>query len=63
MNFVFRRRRQIFKLERGDAINVHAGTTMYLINSDNFEKLKILVLFHPINTPSRFKVNYPQLHV
>ncbi|WOH01711.1 hypothetical protein DCAR_0521096 [Daucus carota subsp. sativus] len=47
--------RQSVNLRVGDIIRVPAGTTTYLINSDNNEKLIIAKLIQPISTPGEFE--------
>ncbi|KAK2980624.1 hypothetical protein RJ640_011432, partial [Escallonia rubra] len=39
INLVLQNRRESFNMQRGDAIRVPSGTTVYLINRDNNEKL------------------------
>lgn len=48
--------RQSVNLKQGDVLRVPAGTTTYLINRDNKEKLTIAKLVQPISTPGEFQV-------
>ncbi|KAL8148891.1 hypothetical protein AgCh_006045 [Apium graveolens] len=47
--------RQSVNLRKGDVLRVPAGTTVYLINRDNNEKLVIAKLVQPISTPGEFQ--------
>ncbi|MGI4699468.1 cupin domain-containing protein, partial [Klebsiella pneumoniae] len=47
--------RQSVNLKQGDILRVPAGTTSYLINRDNKEKLTIAELVQPISTPGEFQ--------
>ncbi|KAK1399076.1 Vicilin-like antimicrobial peptides 2-2 [Heracleum sosnowskyi] len=47
--------RQSVNLNQGDILRVPAGTTAYLINRDNKEKLVIAKLVQPISTPGEFE--------
>lgn len=53
--------RQSVNLKQGDIFRVPAGTTVYLINRDNKEKLVIAKLVQPISTPGEFQVTSAQL--
>lgn len=56
LNLVRRGKRNSFNIRAGDVIRVHAGTTAYLINRDNNEKLVIAKLLNPVSTPGQFEV-------
>ncbi|KAK6130223.1 hypothetical protein DH2020_036033 [Rehmannia glutinosa] len=47
--------RQSYNLKRGDVMRVPAGSIVYLINRDDNERLYVLKLLQPVNTPGRFK--------
>ncbi|KAI5649199.1 hypothetical protein M9H77_35204 [Catharanthus roseus] len=55
ITFVHQQHTESFNLQKGDAIKVPTGSTVYLINRDNNEKLRIFMLVHPINTPGHFE--------
>ncbi|XP_009786980.1 vicilin Cor a 11.0101-like [Nicotiana tabacum] len=55
LNLVRRGKRNSFNIRAGDVIRVHAGTTAYLINRDNNEKLVIAKLLNPVSTPGQFE--------
>ncbi|KAH9605154.1 hypothetical protein KSS87_014617 [Heliosperma pusillum] len=55
MTFVTQEKRENFNLERGDVLVVPAGTTAYLVNSDNYEKLQIVELLRPVNNPGQYE--------
>ncbi|XP_065861123.1 vicilin Pis v 3.0101-like [Euphorbia lathyris] len=44
-------KRESFNIERGNVIRVEAGTPVYLINSDEREKLRIVKFLSPVNLP------------
>ncbi|KAL6527659.1 hypothetical protein OROMI_029470 [Orobanche minor] len=48
-------RRESFNIKQGDIFRIKAGTTTYLINSDNKEKLVLAKLLQPVNTPGNFE--------
>lgn len=56
MSVVYKNERQSFELKEGDLIRVPAGAIVYLVNSDDNERLYVLNLLQPINTPGKFKV-------
>ncbi|KAL3626078.1 hypothetical protein CASFOL_029627 [Castilleja foliolosa] len=55
VSFVRQDRRESFNVKQGDIFRVKAGTTTYLINRDNNEKLVLAKLLQPINTPGQFE--------
>lgn len=55
-------RRESFNIREGDIFRVQAGRTTYLINSDNRERLVIVKLLQPVNTPGEFEVINVNLH-
>ncbi|KAH6796591.1 hypothetical protein C2S52_021145 [Perilla frutescens var. hirtella] len=48
-------RRESFNIKEGDIFRIRAGTTSYLINKDNNEKLVLAKLYQPVNTPGNFE--------
>ena len=48
--------RKTFNLERGDVLMIPAGTTAYLINSHDDEKLEIAELLRPVNNLGHLEV-------
>lgn len=56
MTLLKQENRKTLNLERGDVLMIPAGTTTYLINSHNDEKLEIAELLRPVNTPGRYQV-------
>ena len=60
-------RRESFNIKQGDIFRIHAGTTTYLVNRDNNERLVLVKLIQPVNTPGQFEVSttskYPCLIV
>lgn len=57
LSFVWEKQRRSYNLKQGDVLRVPAGSIVYLINSDDNEKLHILKLLQPVNTPGKFKVS------
>jgi len=55
ISYIWQKQRQSFNLKQGHVIRVPAGSIVYLINSDNSERLYVLKLLQPVNTPGRFK--------
>ncbi|KAE8665434.1 putative mitochondrial ribosomal protein L24 [Hibiscus syriacus] len=51
-------KRQSFDIETGDIIRVRAGTPLYLVNSDDIEKLFIVKLLQHVNRPDHYDVFY-----
>ncbi|GER34274.1 vicilin-like protein [Striga asiatica] len=47
--------RYSFNLKQGDVMRVPSGSLMYLVNQDDNERLYVLKLLQPVNTPGRFK--------
>lgn len=52
---IFREKRESHNLEVGDVMRISAGTTMYVINQDDNEKLRVAMLVQPVNTPGKFQ--------
>ncbi|BAT94101.1 hypothetical protein VIGAN_08067200 [Vigna angularis var. angularis] len=44
-----------YNLQNGDVQKIPAGRTLYLINPDNEETLKVMVLARPINNPAKLE--------
>ncbi|GFP81981.1 vicilin-like antimicrobial peptides 2-2 [Phtheirospermum japonicum] len=55
VNLVRQEGRESFNIKQGDIYRIKAGTTSYLINRDNNEKLILVKLLQPINTPGHFE--------
>ncbi|KAA8543268.1 hypothetical protein F0562_021237 [Nyssa sinensis] len=55
ISLVHQDRRESFNLQRGDVLRVPAGTTSYMINRDNNEKLVIAKLLQPVGVPGEFQ--------
>ncbi|KAK9288675.1 hypothetical protein L1049_017138 [Liquidambar formosana] len=53
--FVRQERREYFNLEVGDVIRIPAGTTVYMINRENSERLQIAKLMQPVFNPGQYK--------
>lgn len=53
---MWEKQRRSYNLKQGDVLRVPAGSIVYLINRDDNEKLHILKLLQPVNTPGKFKV-------
>lgn len=49
-------RRESFNIRQGDLFRIKAGTTTYMINRDNNERLVLAKLIQPVNTPGQFEV-------
>ncbi|XP_073005615.1 vicilin Cor a 11.0101-like [Typha latifolia] len=47
--------KQSFEINQGDIFATPAGAVIYLINSDNSERLVIVKLLQPVNIPGRFE--------
>ncbi|KAF5752254.1 vicilin-like antimicrobial peptides 2-2 [Tripterygium wilfordii] len=50
-----RQKKESYNLVRGSVVCVPAGTTVYLVNQDNNEKLNIVKLMQSVNAPGQFK--------
>ncbi|XP_077247898.1 vicilin Cor a 11.0101-like [Tasmannia lanceolata] len=48
-------RRESHNLKQGDIFRVPAGTTVYLVNRDNNEKLYIVKVLQPVFTPGQYE--------
>ncbi|KAM3755014.1 hypothetical protein ACB098_02G007100 [Castanea mollissima] len=55
---VQKNRIESFNLECKDALRLPAGTTVYIINRDNNERLEIVKLIQPVNNPGQFREYY-----
>ncbi|KAL4642326.1 hypothetical protein ACB092_02G008300 [Castanea dentata] len=55
---VQKKRIESFNLECKDALRLPAGTTVYIINRDNNERLEIVKLIQPVNNPGQFREYY-----
>ncbi|KAL3827979.1 hypothetical protein ACJIZ3_016781 [Penstemon smallii] len=52
---VWEDRRESYNLKQGDIMRMRAGTTSYVINQDNNERLILVKLVKPVNTPGNFE--------
>ncbi|KAI3469600.1 hypothetical protein Pfo_026263 [Paulownia fortunei] len=55
ISYIWQNQRHSYNLKHGDVMRVPAGSIVYLINRDDDERLYVLKLLQPINTPGRFK--------
>ncbi|KAM5569469.1 vicilin Jug r 2.0101-like, partial [Rosa sericea] len=51
--------KESFNMEMGDVLRVPAGATVYLVNNNNDQTLRIAKLKQPVNTPGRFEEFFP----
>ncbi|KAE8663506.1 Vicilin GC72-A [Hibiscus syriacus] len=51
--------RESYSLVPGVVVRVPTGTTVYLVNQDDKEKLNIAVLVRPVNNPGKFEEFFP----
>ncbi|KAK9182641.1 hypothetical protein WN944_025787 [Citrus x changshan-huyou] len=58
ITLVSHERRESFNMEHGDVIRVPAGTTYYLSNKHNVDRLHVAKLLQPVNTPGQFREYY-----
>lgn len=49
-------KRHSINVEEGDIVRVEAGTSIYMINRDQNQKLVIARLLQPVNLPGHFEV-------
>lgn len=56
VTFLKQENRKTFNVERGDVLMIPSGTTAYLTNIQNDEKLQIAELLRPVNIPGRYQV-------
>ncbi|XP_059660480.1 vicilin Cor a 11.0101 [Cornus florida] len=49
-------KRDSFNLRCGDVLRIPAGTTIYMINRDNNQKLVLIKLLKPVSVPGEFEV-------
>ncbi|KAJ4822088.1 hypothetical protein Tsubulata_041573, partial [Turnera subulata] len=54
-------KKESHNLEFGDVMRVPAGATIYLINPNDNEKLRVAMLLYPVNTPGKFRTPRDQL--
>uniref|UniRef100_Q9SPL4 Vicilin-like antimicrobial peptides 2-2 n=1 Tax=Macadamia integrifolia TaxID=60698 RepID=AMP22_MACIN len=59
LKMIHRDNRESYNLECGDVIRIPAGTTFYLINRDNNERLHIAKFLQTISTPGQYKEFFP----
>ncbi|KAJ8630718.1 hypothetical protein MRB53_024041 [Persea americana] len=53
ITLLLKENRESYSLRRGDILTVHAGTTLYIFNRDNNEKLFIAKLLETISVPGQ----------
>ncbi|KNA10303.1 hypothetical protein SOVF_145560 [Spinacia oleracea] len=61
VTFLKQENRKTFNVERGDVLMIPSGTTAYLTNIQNDEKLQIAELLRPVNIPGRYQIPREQL--
>ncbi|XWS53955.1 hypothetical protein CRYUN_Cryun10bG0045200 [Craigia yunnanensis] len=59
ITFVTHENKESYNIERGTVVRNPAGSTAYMVNQDNREKLTIAVLELPVNTPGKSQAFYP----
>ncbi|GMI71955.1 hypothetical protein HRI_000864800 [Hibiscus trionum] len=59
ITFVTHKNKESFNVVPGVVVRVPAGSTVYLVNQDNKEKLTIAVLHRPVNNPGQFEEFFP----
>ncbi|KAL4296823.1 hypothetical protein GQ457_12G003540 [Hibiscus cannabinus] len=59
LTFLTHKEKESFNLVPGVVIRVPAGSTVYLVNQDNNERLTIAVLHRPVNNPGQFEEFFP----
>ncbi|KAK8556039.1 hypothetical protein V6N13_070110 [Hibiscus sabdariffa] len=59
ITFVTHKNKESFNVVRGVVVRIPAGSTVYLVNQDNKEKLTIAVLHRPVNNPGEFEEFFP----
>lgn len=55
VSYVLREKRESYNMETGDVIDIPAGATVYMINHDSDEILKLAKLIQPVNVPGKFR--------
>ncbi|XP_012832344.1 PREDICTED: vicilin-like antimicrobial peptides 2-1 [Erythranthe guttata] len=55
ISYVWEKQRKSYNLKSGGVLWVPAGSIVYLTNNDDNERLYILKLLQPVNTPGKFK--------
>ncbi|KZV22527.1 sucrose-binding protein-like [Dorcoceras hygrometricum] len=55
VSLVTKDRRESFNIKEGDILRIKAGTTAYLINRDQNERLVLAKLLQPVSTPGNFE--------
>lgn len=51
-------KRETSNLECGDIFRVHADTTFYMVNRDEYEKLYVAKILFPVNLPGNYEAFY-----
>lgn len=49
-------KRETSNLECGDIFRVHADTTFYMVNRDEYEKLYVAKILFPVNLPGNYEI-------
>ncbi|KAL3849885.1 hypothetical protein ACJIZ3_011767 [Penstemon smallii] len=55
VSLVRQEKRESFNIKQGDIMRIKAGTTSYLVNRDNKERLLLAKIVRPVNTPGQFE--------
>ncbi|KAE8658343.1 Vicilin GC72-A [Hibiscus syriacus] len=59
LTFLTQKKKESFNLVPGVIVKIPTGSTVYLVNQDNNEKLIIAVLHRPVNNPGKFEEFFP----
>ncbi|XP_017607469.1 vicilin GC72-A [Gossypium arboreum] len=59
ITFVTHENKESYNVAPGVVVRIPAGSTVYLANQDNREKLTIAVLHRPVNNPGQFQKFFP----
>nr|P09799.1 RecName: Full=Vicilin GC72-A; AltName: Full=Alpha-globulin A; Flags: Precursor [Gossypium hirsutum]AAA33069.1 vicilin precursor [Gossypium hirsutum]AAA72623.1 alpha globulin A [synthetic construct]prf//1410330A vicilin gene A [Saguinus oedipus] len=59
VTFVTHENKESYNVVPGVVVRIPAGSTVYLANQDNREKLTIAVLHRPVNNPGQFQKFFP----
>ncbi|XP_058110975.1 vicilin Cor a 11.0101-like isoform X1 [Magnolia sinica] len=55
ISFLKENNKEVYNISKGDILRIPAGTTVFLINRDNNEKLCVAHLLQPVSIPGRYK--------
>ncbi|XVE81649.1 hypothetical protein DITRI_Ditri15bG0082200 [Diplodiscus trichospermus] len=59
ITFVSDENKESYNVERGTVVRIPAGSTVYMVNQDNKDKLQIAMLALPVNNPSDIEEFFP----